>query len=83
MPYRGSFGVAMALHVLTAVFVIGPLGVATLTAPMLLRAKRTGIGADADAGVACNALPAVRVAVRSIRWLTLASVSSRGSGLQS
>jgi hypothetical protein len=81
MPYRGSFGVAMALHVLTAVFVIGPLGVATLTAPMLLRAKCTGIGADAGAGgVAGSALPAVRVAVRSIRWLTLASVVVAGFG---
>ncbi len=76
MPYRGSFGVAMALHVLTGVFVIGPLGLATLTAPMLLRAKRNG----GEAGTGAAALPAMRAAIRSIRWLTLASVLVVGLG---
>jgi hypothetical protein len=75
MPYRGSFGVAMALHVLTAVFVIGPLGVATLAAPRLLHAARRAAGARGGAGEGGVASAAgLRMAVRSIRGFTLASV---------
>lgn len=78
MPYRGSFGVAMALHVLTAVFVIGPLGLTTLIAPALLRGKRTGDGGGTVAGG--GTLPGVRTAVRFIRGLSLASVLVVGLG---
>jgi hypothetical protein len=78
MPYRGSFGVIMALHVLTAVFVVGPLGVATLAAPRLLRAARRaaagGAGGAAGGGGGALSMAGLRMAVWSIRGFTLASV---------
>jgi hypothetical protein len=46
MPYRGSFGLVLTLHVLSAVFVVGPLGVATVVAPWLLRRPRLADNAE-------------------------------------
>nr|MDT0664075.1 histidine kinase [Micromonospora sp. DSM 115978] len=40
MPYRGSFGLVVTLHVLLAVFVVGPLAFATAFAPWLLLRRR-------------------------------------------
>jgi hypothetical protein len=67
MPHTGSFGLVLSLHVLSAVFVVGPLGLATVTAPWLLRAGR-------------DALPALRGAVRATRGYSLASVVVAGLG---
>jgi amino acid transporter len=61
MPSRGTFGVILTLHILTAVFVIGPMGVAAMTAPRLIRGGR-------------EALPALRGALRATRYYPLASV---------
>ncbi|CAO5181366.1 putative integral membrane protein [Frankia sp. AiPs1] len=38
MPHPGAFGLLLTLHVVLAVFVLGPLSLVCVTAPVLLRA---------------------------------------------
>jgi hypothetical protein len=61
MVYRGAYGVVLALHVLTVAFVIGPLAIAALTAPRLVRG---GAGQ----------LPALRATLRATRSYAFSSV---------
>ena len=57
--YTGSYAVVLALHLLTVVFLIGPLAVTVVTAPRLVRAGDVaGLGA----------------AIRTTRLFTIASV---------
>ena len=42
MVYRGSYAVVLALHLLTVVFLIGPLAVAAVTSPRAARAGDVG-----------------------------------------
>jgi hypothetical protein len=67
VPFRGSFGVAITLHVLTAIFIIGPLAASTATAPRLVR-----LGPDGLVGL--------RGAVRAVRYLSLGSIVTAGLG---
>ncbi len=67
MPNRGAFGVVLTLHIITAIFVIGPLAVATMTAPRLVR------GGDA-------ALVALRGTLRATRSYSIASIIVVGLG---
>lgn len=67
MPNRGAFGAILTLHILTAVFVIGPMAVAAMTAPRLIR------GGDAS-------LAALRGVLRSTRYYPLASLIVVGLG---
>jgi hypothetical protein len=67
VPFRGSFGVVITLHVLTAIFIIGPLAATTVTAPRLVRAGRDG-------------LAGLRGAIRAVRYLSLGSIATAGLG---
>ncbi|WP_462203407.1 hypothetical protein [Frankia sp. CcWB3] len=68
MPHSGSFGLLLTVHVVVGVFVIGPLTLITVVTPRLLR-----LGA--------GALPILRLCVRMIRALTLASLLIVVTGL--
>lgn len=59
MVYRGVYALLLALHLLTAVFLVGPAAVAAMTSPRLVRAG--------------DAL-GLRTAARSTRLYTLASL---------
>lgn len=59
MIYRGGYAVLLALHLLTAIFVVGPLAVTTVQAPRAVRAGR---------------LDEVRAALRTTRLYGYASV---------
>lgn len=61
MPHSGSYGLFLTLHVLGAVLLVGPLCVTTACAPRLV-----------SAGPA--ALPRLRAAARSTRYLPPATV---------
>jgi hypothetical protein len=67
VPFRGSFGVVITLHVLTAIFIVGPLATSTLTAPKLVRAGRDG-------------LAGLRSATGTVRYLSLGSIVTAGLG---
>lgn len=54
MPHAGSFGLFLTLHILAAVFIVGPLGSATVAAPSLVRAGQP-------------ALPRLRTTLRATR----------------
>lgn len=59
MRYTGTYAVVLVLHLLTAVFLVGPLAVAAVTSPRLARAGR---------------LDALRSAQRTTRGYALASI---------
>lgn len=59
MRYSGSYAVVLVLHLLAALFVVGPLAVAAVTSPRLARAGR---------------LDALTAAQRTTRLYALASV---------
>lgn len=59
MRYTGAYAVVLVLHLLAAVFVVGPLAVAAVTSPRLARAGR---------------LDALRSAHRTTRVYAIASV---------
>jgi hypothetical protein len=59
MRYTGWYAVVLVLHLLAALFVVGPLAVAAVTAPRLARAGR---------------LDALRVSLRTTRLYAMASV---------
>jgi uncharacterized membrane protein len=59
MRYTGSYAVVLVLHLLAAVFVVGPLAVAAVTSPRLARAGR---------------LDALQAAQRTTRLYALASI---------
>lgn len=59
MRYTGAYAVVLVLHLLTALFVVGPLAVAAVTSPRLVRAGR---------------VDALRSALRTTRGYALASV---------
>jgi uncharacterized membrane protein len=67
MPNRGAFGVVLTLHIITAVFVIGPLAVATMTAPRLVRGGQ-------------ETLAALRGTLRATRSYSVASIVVAGLG---
>lgn len=45
MVYRGVYAAVLVLHLLSVVFIIGPLVVASTTSPQLLRGGREGLAA--------------------------------------
>ena len=47
MTYSGSYAVVLVLHLLTAVFVVGPLAIAAVTSPRHARAGRADALRDA------------------------------------
>jgi hypothetical protein len=59
MRYTGTYAVVLVLHLLAALFVVGPLAVAAVTSPRLARAGR---------------VDALRASSRSTRVYALASV---------
>ena len=59
MKYTGTYAVVLVLHLLTALFVVGPLAVAAVTSPRLARS---------------GSLDALRSAARSTRLYALASL---------
>ncbi|EIV95597.1 membrane protein [Frankia sp. QA3] len=61
MPHPGSFGLLLTLHILLAVFVVGPLTLVCAAVPRLLR-------------VGPGALPMLRLAARLVRGFGLASL---------
>lgn len=61
MVYGGLYGVVLLLHLLAAVFIVGPLAVAGVLAPRALDAGREGLGQ-------------LRAAARTVRLYGLASV---------
>jgi hypothetical protein len=68
MPHSGSFGFILTLHVLGAVFIVGPLVLVTVAAPLLLRSGRA-------------ALPVLHLSLRAVRWLAVASLLIAATGL--
>ncbi|WP_261559795.1 DUF2269 domain-containing protein [Frankia tisae] len=61
MPHPGSFGLLLTLHILLAIFVVGPLTLVCASVPSLLR---TGP----------RALPILRLAGRLVRGFAVASL---------
>ena len=59
MRYTGAYAVVLVLHLLTALFVVGPLAVAAVTSPRLARAGQ---------------VDALRGAARTTRLYALASI---------
>jgi len=57
----------MTLHILTAIFIIGPLAATTVTAPRLVRLGRPG-------------LAGLRGALATVRWLSAGSIVTAGLG---
>ncbi|CAO5246416.1 hypothetical protein [Frankia sp. AgKG'84/4] len=70
MPHPGAFGLLLTLHVVLAVFIIGPLTLVGAAVPLLLRG---GAGA----------LPVMRLAARLVRVFAVATllVALTGVGL--
>ena len=60
MPHSGAFGLFLTLHILSAIFIIGPLGAVTAAAPRLVLLGQP-------------ALPKLRVALRITRRYPLAT----------
>ncbi|MCM3887275.1 hypothetical protein [Frankia sp. R82] len=61
MPHPGAFGVLLTLHVVLALFLLGPLALVCVTAPVLLRAVP-------------GPLPVLLLATRLVRVLAAASL---------
>ncbi|MCK9877198.1 MULTISPECIES: hypothetical protein [Frankia] len=61
MPHPGAFGLLLTLHVVLALFLLGPLALVCVTAPVLLRAVP-------------GPLPVLLLATRLVRVLAAASL---------